>query len=234
MSTAGRRLGVLGGTLDPIHVGHLDAADAARAALTLDEILVIPAHDPPHRPRDPHASDFHRFALAALAVSDRHGYRVSDMELRRSGVSYTALTLRELHGQGWQAWQIFFIIGADAFAEIATWYDYPAILDACHFAVIARPGMTLQTSLDRTPALAARVRKVADVLAAPQPLAIILIAAVTRAVSSSDIRARLAAGQSIDGLVPPAVAGHIHRHGLYSGRSRPGLAAPADNLHGQD
>jgi nicotinate-nucleotide adenylyltransferase len=221
MSTAGRRLGVLGGTLDPIHVGHLDAAEAARTSLGLDEVLFIPAHDPPHRPRDPHASAFHRFALAALAIDGHPTYRVSDLELRRSGASYTALTLRELHDQGWQPLQIFFIIGADAFAEIATWYDYPAILDACNFAVIPRPtsvplpgdgGFQQPTSVP--PGVDAGSRE-GRRLVRPSGTAIIPIDATTRAVSSSDIRARLAANQSIDALVPPAVARHIHAHGLY-------------------
>jgi nicotinate-nucleotide adenylyltransferase len=207
MSTDGRRLGVLGGTLDPIHVGHLDAADAARTALSLDEVVFIPSHDPPHRLRGPRASAFHRFALAALAVDGRPGYSVSDVELRRRGASYTALTLGELHNQGWQPSQIFFIIGADAFAEITTWYGYPAILDACNFAVVSRPGVPVSTSL--TPEAdggSGEGRRVTR---------IVPIDAITRDVSSSAIRARLAAGQSIDNLVPPAVARHIHTHGLY-------------------
>ena len=114
------RLGVLGGTFDPIHLGHLDAADAARSALALDEVLFVPSHDPPHRPVEPRATAFHRFALTALAVNDRPGCRVSDLELVRDGGSYTSDTLRSLHAAGWPAWQIFFILGADAFAEIAT------------------------------------------------------------------------------------------------------------------
>jgi nicotinate-nucleotide adenylyltransferase len=214
MTGAPRRLGLLGGTLDPIHVGHLDAADAARAALRLDEIVVIPAHDPPHRSVDPRASGFHRFAMAALAIEERPGYRVSDMELTREGPSYTALTLRELHGAGWRPSQLFFIIGADAFAEIAAWYDYPAILEACEFAVIARPGTTMADALARTPQLADRVGRTIHLVDAP-----------TADVSSTDIRARLAAGGSADGLVPRAVARHIARHQLYR---------TADDRHGQD
>ena len=214
MTGAPRRLGLLGGTLDPIHVGHLDAADAARAALRLDEIVVIPAHDPPHRSVDPRASGFHRFAMAALAIEERPGYRVSDMELTREGPSYTALTLRELHGAGWRPSQLFFIIGADAFAEIAAWYDYPAILEACEFAVIARPGTTMADALARTPQLADRIGRTIHLVDAP-----------TADVSSTDIRARLAAGGSADGLVPRAVARHIARHQLYR---------TADDGHGQD
>lgn len=200
-----RKLGLLGGTLDPIHVGHLDAAEAARQALSLDEVLVIPAHDPPHRTGDPHASAFHRFAMVSLAIDGRPGYRASDLELRRNGPSYTALTLRELRAQGWEPSQLFFIIGADAFAEIATWYEYPAILDACQFALVSRPGTTIDDALRRTPDLRYRVGQT-----------IHLVPARTSPASSSGIRARLAAGEPVDGLVPPAVARHIVQHHLYS------------------
>lgn len=213
MTDPSRRIGLLGGTLDPIHVGHLDAAEAARTALRLDEILVIPAHDPPHRTNEPHASAFHRFAMIALAIDGRPGYRASDIELRREGPSYTALTLRELRADGWRASQLYFIIGADAFAEIATWYEFPAILDSCRFAVIARPGTTLDAALARTPDLQ---RRVGDTVH--------LVRAGTSAVSSTEIRSRLAAGESIEGLVPPAVARHIATHQLYK----------AHQLHGQD
>jgi nicotinate-nucleotide adenylyltransferase len=209
-----RRLGLLGGTLDPIHVGHLEAGDAARDALSLDEVLVIPAHDPPHREGDPHASGFHRFAMAALAVQDRPGYAASDLELRREGPSYTSVTLRDLRSEGWLPSQLYFIIGADAFAEIRTWYDYPAILDACHFALISRPGTTLEDALARTPDLVDRVGRT-----------IHLVPAATTAVSSTEIRARLAAGQPIEGLVPPAVAKYIAAHELYR---------TVNELHGQD
>ena len=225
MTKEGRRIGVIGGTFDPIHVGHLDAAEAARRALTLDEIQVIPAHDPPHRRADPHASGFQRFALVALAIAGMPGYRASDMELRRDGPSYTALTLRDLHQQGWRPTQIFFIIGADAFAEIATWHDYPAILDAAHFVVIARPGTTLDAAVSRTPELHGRVRRSGEGVSNGAGTAIFLVEATTSDVSSTDVRARLASGGSIDGLVPPAVAQHIRAHHLYGA---------TDDRHGQD
>ena len=198
------RIGLLGGTLDPIHVGHLDAAEAARTACPLDGVLVIPSHDPPHRPVDPHASAFHRFAMVALAINGRPGYRASDVELQREGPSYTALTLQHLHASGWNPSQLVFIIGADAFAEIASWYDYPAILDACQFALVSRPGTSIDQALTRTPDLRSRVGA-----------SIHLVEARTADVSSTEIRARLARGDSIEGLVPPAVARHIEVHQLY-------------------
>ena len=225
MTTAGRRIGVLGGTFDPIHVGHLDAAAAAQTALALDVILFIPANAPPHRSTEPRASAFHRFALAALALKGQDQYRLTDLELRRSGPSYTAVTLRELHEKGWRPSQIFFILGADAFAEIAMWHGYPAILDACHFAVIARPGTTGDAAFARTPSLRSRARPIAEATRETATTSVFFVDASTSAVSSSDIRLRLAEGRPIEGLVPPAVARHIHFHHLYTA---------VDDLHGED
>jgi nicotinate-nucleotide adenylyltransferase len=211
---ASRRLGILGGTFDPIHFGHLDAADAARRALQLDRVLLIPSFDPPHRPTDPMASGFHRFALVALAIQGNDALSASDMELTRTGPSYTADTLRAVARQGWRPSQIFFILGSDAFAEIATWREYPAVLDTANFVVIARPGTTLDAATARTPSLRGRLGQ-----------SIFLVEARTRDVSSSTIRARLAARQPIDDLVPAAVARHIAAHHLYGA---------VDDLHGQD
>ena len=225
MNVAAARVGILGGTFDPPHLGHLDAAAAAQRALGLETVRFVPAHDPPHRPSDPQASVFHRFALVALAIEPYAGYEVSDLELKRTGPSYTALTLRDLHAEGWQPSQLFFIVGADAFAEIATWYDFPAILDLCHYAVIARPGMTTSDAMARTPALIPRVRPLDHASMDAAGTGIFLVEASTSGASSTTIRARLSTDRSIDDLVPPAVARHIHRHHLYK---------TVDALHGQD
>ena len=210
------RLGVLGGTFDPLHYGHLDAASAARSALGLDEVLFVPSHDPPHRPVDPHATAFHRFAMVALAIDGTQGYRASDEELRRQGSSYTVDTLRALHAVGWQALQIFFILGADAFAEIASWHEFPGVMDAANFAVIARPGTTLDDALSRIPALRSRVRGPERVSVNDAVPGVFLVEAVTRDISSTTIRARLAASHPIDDLVPASVARHISTHHLYA------------------
>jgi nicotinate-nucleotide adenylyltransferase len=219
------RLGLLGGTFDPIHFGHLDAADAARRALALDEIRFIPSHDPPHRPSDPRASAFHRFALVALAIEGNASYRASDLELRRDGPSYTTDTLRAVQGEGWDASQLFFILGADAFAEIATWREFPAVLDAAHFVVIARAGTSLEAAAARTPALASRLRQPGAAGTDRGGTFVFLVEAHTRDVSSTAIRARLTAGHSIDDLVPAAVARYIVAHKLYGAVSK---------LHGKD
>ena len=219
-----QRLGVLGGTFDPVHSGHLDAAAAARSAFGLDEVVFVPSNVSPHRPVNPHASAFHRLALVALAINGIDGYRVSDVELLRDGSSYTADTLRVLHGTGWTPSQIFFILGTDTFAEIATWHEFPDVLDSAHFAVIARPGTTIETALARTPSLRSRARPASTRADAGGRTSIFLVEAVTRDVSSTVIRRRLAARQPIDGLVPPAAARHIAAHNLYT----------EDDLHGHD
>jgi len=224
MTTAGT-IGVLGGTFDPIHFGHLDAAEAARMALQLDHMRLLPSHDPPHRSTSPMASAFHRFALVALAIQGRPSYRVSEMELTRSGHSYTADTLRAMHAEGWTPLQIFFILGADAFAEIATWREFPTVLNGAHFVVIARPGTSLETAAARTPELGQRLHRCGEAIPHNGQTRIILVEARTRDISSTMIRARLSAGQSIDDLVPDAVARHIVNHHLYRA---------VGGLHGND
>ena len=221
----GRRVGILGGTFDPVHYGHLDAGDAAASALGLDTVICIPSADPPHR-EPAHESVFHRFALIALALTDRPGWTVSDAELTRGGHSYTVDTLRGLHARGLEASQIFFILGADAFAEIGMWRAFPDVLDLAHFVVIARPGASLPEAVGRYPGLAARVRDAVPIQRdTPGKTGILLVDARTRDVSSTIIRARRAAGVPIDDLVPAAVARHIVANGLYGA---------VNGLHGQD
>ncbi|HEX2446439.1 MAG TPA: nicotinate-nucleotide adenylyltransferase [Vicinamibacterales bacterium] len=210
------RLGVLGGTFDPVHVGHIAAAEAARLALALDRVLLMPSHTPPHRPQQPQASPFHRFAMAALAVQGLPGFAASDLELQAPGRTYTSETLERLAACGYRPLQIFFITGADAFAEIDSWRDYPAILDRGHFVVISRPGLPADALRRRLPALASRMRTASDELSNPS---IVLVDAATPDVSSTTIRHRSASGLALNGLVPTLVADHITRHQLYSGRS---------------
>ena len=219
------RLGVLGGTFDPVHFGHLDAAVAARSALALHDVLFVPSHAPPHRPADPHTTAFHRVALVALAISGVPACSVSDVELLRDGRSYTSDTLRALHSAGWAPSQMFFILGADAFAESAAWHEFPGVLDAAHFAVIARPGTTIESALARTPDLQSRARPASAVPETGDRTGIFIVEAVTRDISSTMVRRRLAARQSISDLVPSAVARHIAVHHLYE---------TEDDLHGHD
>lgn len=231
---AGARIGVLGGTLDPIHLGHLDAAAAARDALALDRILVVPSHVPPHR-HQPIASAYHRFAMAALAVNRVEGMAVSDEELCAPGPSYTADTLVRLQAHGLSPSQIFFITGADAFAEIETWSRYPQVLDLARFVVISRPGFATTTLAQRMPGLAARMATPSTAPERDSDTSIFLVDARTRDVSSTDLRRRLSRGEPVTGLVAAAVEAHILQHGLYRGAPRHGSTrSTADHLHGQD
>lgn len=202
--------GVLGGTFDPIHNGHIAAALAAQASLALDTITLIPSHIPPHRADPSGASSEERYAMAKLAAQGRPGWSASRIELDREGLSYTYDTLVELGAAlGVPGTQIFFITGADAFAEIATWSRYPAVLDLANFVVVSRPGITLDSVRARVP-LAFRDRPSAQTRVIP-------VEAHTPDISSTDIRSRIRSGQSLIGLVPEAVANYIASHRLYSG-----------------
>lgn len=217
--TAMTRLGILGGTFDPVHVGHLAVGAIAATALGLDEVRLVPSRLPPHRPESPRASGHHRFAMAALATLDRPGWTVSDVELRREGPSYSVDTLMAFAAEGRTATQMFFLIGADAFAEIATWYRYPDVLDLAHFVVVTRPGTTLDTVKARVPALAARITTTHGLDGRATP-GIALVEAATPAVSSTNIRERAARGESLEGLVTGPVEQYIRHHGLYGAGRR--------------
>jgi nicotinate-nucleotide adenylyltransferase len=234
-----RRLGILGGTFDPVHLGHIDLADAAHHALGLTEMILVTSNVPPHRPQ-PVTSAYHRFAMVAIAVQERPEWRAADLELRYDTPSFTSRTLNRFHDRGYEPTELFFVIGADAFFEIESWRDYPNIMEAAHFVVVSRPGVPIRTVQERLPHLTSRM--VTDPVAAvrsPIPL-IILIDAPTADVSSTAIRDRLAAGESIAGLVPPRVQQHIAQHGLYTSKT-PGRRAsdapqtsPAGRLHGEE
>jgi nicotinate-nucleotide adenylyltransferase len=236
----GGRVGILGGTFDPIHCGHLDAGRAAESALGLTAMFVVTSNIPPHRPQ-PAASSHHRFAMVAMAVAGRNGWRASDMELAVGTPSFTTGTLRRFQESGWAATDLFFVIGADAFAEIETWKDYPAILDLANFAVVSRPGCSVDFIRAKFPALAHRMAT--PTTATGKSTLIFLIDAPTTDVSSTAIRQRCAAREPIDGLVPSAVQQHIAQHALYASISidisdlstTGGVHSPsAGRLHGQD
>jgi nicotinate-nucleotide adenylyltransferase len=218
-------LGVLGGTFDPIHNGHVAAAQAAQRALVLDAIMLIPSRIPPHRLDPVGATSSQRYDMAQLVAAAHSGWSASPIELDREGPSYTYDTLVELALGGpalgerdashrdvpreSKGTQIFFITGADAFAEIATWSRYPAVLDLANFVVVSRPGITLDSLRARVPS-AFRDRSAASTR-------VILVEAHTPDISSTDIRRRVRAGQSLSGFVPDSVAAYIAAHRLYSG-----------------
>lgn len=220
MTSTEPRVGILGGTFDPIHLGHVALAEAACAALGLAEVLFIPSHHPPHRRVEPAASGYHRFAMAALALADKPRFLASDVELLASDWSYTSITLRRLHAAAFDALQLFFITGADAFAEIATWKDYPSILDLANFVVVSRPGHPALGLPGRLPMLGDRMIVKEPGHAArgaeqPRATKIWLVDARTPDVSSTEVRRRVRGGEPLADLVPDAVAHYIERHHLY-------------------
>ncbi|PWT79692.1 MAG: nicotinate (nicotinamide) nucleotide adenylyltransferase [Blastocatellia bacterium] len=237
-SPVNRRAGILGGTFDPIHCGHLDVGMVAQTTLALNEILVVPASLPPHR-NPPTASGYHRFAMVALAIAGRNGWRALDLELRDQATSYTATSLRRLHADGLSAGELFFIVGADAFTEIESWNDYPALLDLANFVVVSRPGIAAAELPARLPALAARMREPGARHRSSHSTVIFLIDAATADVSSTAIRLARTQGRSIAGMVPPLVQQYIEQHSLYE-RAVPvpetvdhALKHAAGGLHGQ-
>lgn len=233
-----RRVGILGGTFDPIHQGHLNAGVAAQEALGLSPVLVMPSHVPPHR-RLPVASAFHRFAMVALAVADRPDWQASDFELTRAEPSFTVTTLERLHALGHRPTELFFIVGADAFGDIRTWKDHLRVLDGAHFVVVSRPGSPATALAQTLPMLADRIVSAsADDLLSSAPR-IVPLDVQTGDASSTAVRAQLAAGLRVAGVLPRAVAQHIEQHGLYTPtgtivETHHRAAFPAaDRLHGK-
>ena len=199
------RVGVLGGTFDPIHTGHLGGAEAALKCARLDQVLFVPASRPPHRPAAI-APPEHRLAMCKLAIDGDPRFAVSDSELRRPGPSYTVDTLIELHQLEPQH-ELFLILGWDAAALFRSWRRPEQVRELASIVIVARPG-TSSPALDDL-ALAG--------LGGP---GVVLCLEHTPAVSGSEIRRDIAEGRSIAGRVPPAVEGYIAANHLYA-RSSP-------------
>ncbi len=200
-----RRLGLFGGTFDPVHLGHLAAADFCRERLALDAVRLITARNPPHKRAGARPSAAHRHAMVALAVAPFPHLEASDLELHRRGPSYTVHTLREIRAREPRA-DLFFIVGSDTIAELPAWHRLEEILRLAAIVTVARPGAPRRYRASAFPDLAAaEVARLNEFLVAMPP----------RAESSTDIRARIAAGKPFRHLVPTEVADYIERHGLY-------------------
>jgi nicotinate-nucleotide adenylyltransferase len=201
-----RRVGILGGTFDPIHYGHLAIAEEVREALELDRVLFVPAARPPHKLDEEITPAADRVAMVELAIAGNPAFAVCRIELERSGPSYTVDTLETLADEARRLGierEFFFILSSEAADALPTWRAPARILGLARLAVVARPGYPVPDG----PALSARVGGSAD--------RILTIDTVPVASSSSDVRSRAAAGRSIRYLVPPAVESFIHDHRLY-------------------
>jgi nicotinate-nucleotide adenylyltransferase len=200
------RVGILGGTFDPIHYGHLAIAEQVREALALDRVLFVPAAVPPHkiglRITPPH----HRVAMVELAVAGNPAVRASQIELGREGPSYTSDTLDELTAQAARqrvAREFFFILSSEALSALPCWHEWERLLTLCRLAVVERPGTPVPSASE----LAARLGDHAE--------RIVAIETVPSINSASALRLRAAARQTIRYLVPPAVEAYICDHHLY-------------------
>ena len=206
---ADRRVGILGGTFDPIHYGHLVIAEQVREALQLDRVLFVPAAMPPHKLDEPVTPAVDRVAMVELAIAGNPAFAVSRVELERDGPSYTADTLAELSDEaarGGVARDFYFILSTEALADLRGWYEPERLLALAHLAVVPRPGAPLPDATwlaANLPGGAASTGRV------------VCIDTLPLAHSASDVRARAAAGHSIRYLVPPAVEAFIRDHRLY-------------------
>jgi len=204
-----RRVGILGGTFDPIHYGHLVVAQQVCEALRLDRVLFIPAALPPHKLDEEIAPAADRAAMVELAIAANPAFAMSAIELQRAGPSYTVDTLAELVEEAARqrvARELYFILSSEALAGLGRWHEPERLLRLARLAVVQRPGAPLPDMAqlgDMLPGGAASVDRVECVDTVPL------------ANSSSDVRARAISGRSIRYLVPPAVEAYIRDHRLY-------------------
>lgn len=189
------RLGVMGGTFDPIHYGHLVAASGAASAFELDKVLFVPTGEPWQKQTITDAE--HRLAMTKLAIDGNSLFEISTVDVRRAGPTYTIDTLRDIHESNPEA-DVFFITGADSIAQIDSWKDSSQIWPLAHFVGVTRPGHSLEVPKS-----------------AAGEVSLLEIPAL--AISSTDIRARVESGKPIDYLLPNSVIDYIHANHLYQG-----------------
>lgn len=213
-------IGVLGGTFDPVHYGHLRLAEELGETLKLDEVRLIPVGTPPHRGA-PHVAPQHRLEMVRIAAAGNPRFTVDDRELRRAGPGYTHDTLSGLRAEIGSARPLVLLLGADAFLEFATWHRWHEVFGLAHVAVAHRPGFPAERWGERMPQPLAREyesRLMRQPLATHlQPAGGIVVVPFTALdISATAIRDRIKAGTSPRYLAPPAVLDYIRSNGLYS------------------
>lgn len=218
------RIGLFGGTFNPVHRCHLEAATQTQRRLHLDRILFIPSADPPHKLSMSLAPARQRLEMVRMAIRDMPAFQVSDVEMRRPSKSYSIETVHELQKEFGPEAELFFIIGLDAFLELHTWKQASDLLRACHFVVLARPGstfssllkMSLLPSMDRTPLVALDTQRALQVdVPLPGGMSLILLWIPPCYVSASDIRYRITHQLSVSNLLPAPVESYILETRLY-------------------
>ena len=220
------KLGLYGGAFNPIHRCHLLVAEAAKTRLGLDRVLFIPTGDPPHKPSSDVIPAAHRLEMVRLAIAPFPDFQVSDIEIRRPEKSYTIDTVRKLHTIHPAGARFIFIIGLDAFKELASWREPEHLLKLCDFAVVSRPGHLFK-SLENMPILgiedAAPLERLDAGLVEVQEVRLKSGTSLWGLpippcnVSAQDIRKRLKHRQNLENLLPAGVESYILRHNLFSG-----------------
>ena len=211
------KTGILGGTFNPIHLAHLRIAEEVQHACDLDRLLFIPAAEPPHKDVAGQVSFEHRLAMVQAAILDYPKFQVSDLEIRRSGKSFSVDTLEILRKQDPQG-ERYFIVGLDSYCDIASWKDFTRIFSLSHLVVMTRPGVKLSDPLEPLPVAAREdfcYDSDAEIIRHKSGNNVIFLKETYLNISSTKIRQMLNTGQSIRHLVAPAVADYIQEHGLY-------------------
>lgn len=210
-----RRIGILGGTFDPVHIGHLRSAVEVAEMMALDELRLIPSARPPHR-GEPQVRAVDRLAMVEQALAGMPVLQVDDRELKRDKPSYSIDTLESLRGELAADDQLFLLLGWDAFCGLPSWHRWQELLQHCHILVLQRPDADSDAPQALQDLLAARSISDPHGLQGPGGQ-ISFIWQTPLAVSASQIRGLLAGGKSVRFLVPDAVLTYIHAHGLYRG-----------------
>lgn len=198
------KIGILGGTFDPVHRGHLLIAEEARKALGIEEIVMVPAGQPPFKSSEPVTLSKHRLEMLRLAITGREHLWISGVEMERPGPSYTVDTIAEFQEKYRDEGELFFIIGWDSLSQIAEWRDPSRLISMCRLVAVARPGCE-RPDLQKLEASVPGITKRVSWLDKPQI-----------DISASAVRDKVARGEAIDNLVPKAVAEYIREHGLYT------------------
>nr|WP_245628505.1 nicotinate-nucleotide adenylyltransferase [Fervidicola ferrireducens] len=199
-----KRIGIMGGTFDPIHFGHLVTAEEARINFELDKVIFVPTGNPPHKKDYEVTEPEHRYLMTALATNSNPFFEVSRIEIERKGYSYTVDTLNQLVEIYGKDTSLFFISGADAVLDILTWKNIKGVLDVCTFIAATRPGYPIKKLKDKLEEIKKLYGK--DVY---------LLEVTAIAISSTEIRRRVKEGRSIKYLVPEGVEEYILKNGLY-------------------
>lgn len=195
------RLGVMGGTFDPIHYAHLVMAEEARNQFALDVVLFIPAGQPPHKQNDRVSDSEHRYAMVLLSTGPNPCFDISRFEIERKGPSYSVDTIRHLKNTYGPDTEIYFILGADEALDLPNWHDAESLSRMVWFVTVPRPGFNIAELRTRLPAsFYSRIE---------------FLPLTPMDISSTEIRARVKAGKSIKYLVTTEVEAYIYKHGLY-------------------